>query len=266
MKWTGLFLITLFLSVAKASFENQGSGASNIGLSLSGLASRYPDFSVFTNPSLISGEALVDLFYRNLYGIKELNQISINSEFSISNQPLGIGIMRYGNSIYSETKLALGTSYAIDPTFSLGISIKGYFLQIKNYGDAFSLGFSFSVFYKINDQLQIAAVINDLNEPEIGSSGEKIPVSGILGLSFSPVSDVEILMDAYKEEFFNFAYRFGTRINIISNINLLAGFQDNINSFSAGLELDQTGYAIKYSVDIHPVLNASHALGFKYAF
>jgi len=259
-----LLLITILFSAANASFEKQGVGASNIGLSLSGIASRNTDFSTFTNPALVDGTPVVDLFYRNHFGLKELNQIALNSEFTLLQQALGLGIMRYGNKLYSETEISLATSIHLDPAFYLGLSIDGYFLQIENYGNAFSIGIGISMFYQLNKQIRIAGIINNINEPEMSSSNEKIPVSGILGLSYSPIPDLEILMDSYKEESHDFAYRVGTRIKVLSGINLLAGFKNNINSFSVGLEFNQNSYAIKYSVDIHPVLNASHAIGFRY--
>lgn len=264
MKITFFFIMIVLISTTKASFEKHGSGASNIGLSLSGTASKFPNFSVMTNPSQITGNPAFEFFFYNQYGIKELNQIAINSEFSILNQPMGVGIMRFGNNLYSETELSLGMSFPLYSNFILGLSINTYFLQIKNYGDTYSFGISASICYEVNKMLRIAAIINNLNEPVLGASGEKIPLSAILGLSYSPIQEVEILLDTFKEEFFDFVYRWGIRINVLSNINLLTGFQNSINSFSAGLELNQNSYAIKYSVDIHPELNASHAIGFKY--
>ena len=71
-------------------------------------------------------------------------------------------------------------------------------------------------------------------------------------------------MDVFKEEFFDFDYCVGARIILFPDINLLAGVQNSINSFSLGLELNQNSYAIKYSVDIHPVLNTSHSIGIRY--
>lgn len=261
-----LVAVTLLLSNLYASFEKKGRGASNIGLSMSGIASQSPDFAVFINPSQINGKPAVDLFYRNYFGLKELNQIAINTEFSLFNQPIGFGITRYGNKLYSETEFTFGSSYLLDNSIILGFSVSGYNLEIQSYGSALSFGFNFSILYILNDQLRIAGAISNINEPDLGDSGEKIPITGILGISYSPIQQVEILMDSFKEDYFDFAYRFGARINVISNINILTGFQDDINSFSAGLELIQNSYAIKYSVDIHPVLSASHAIGFKYVF
>ena len=70
----------------------------------------------------------------------------------------------------------------------------------------------------------------------------------------------------YKEDLYDFEYRIGTRILIIKTLYMLAGFQQNINSFSFGIEYFNDIYGIFYSVNVHPVLNLSHALGLSYAF
>ena len=264
MKIFYLSILTALISNAYGAFEKQGIGASNIGLSLSAVASTCPDFTVFHNPALISGDFTADFFYRNYFGIKELNQVGIYSEFTSFDQPIAIGIARFGNNLYSETELVLGTSYKPNDVFSIGLSASVYILRIKNYGDALSFGLNCAVFYRLDEHWGIAATINNFNEPELGTSNEKIPVSGEFGFSYLPVKDAELLLAGYKEEFHEFAYRLGTRIQIIPGIKLLAGFQNYINSFSLGIELNQNNYRIKYSVDIHPVLNASHALGFSY--
>lgn len=262
------FLIILILlnSPIYAAFEKTGNGAGNIGLSLSGVASKTPDFDVFTNPALIRGQNEVSLYYINYYNIKELKQMAINTEFKLFNQPFGLGIMHYGNKIYSETEIIAATSYALHKNIIAGISSNLYYLNIQNYGNAFSFSFNFSILYILNDQFRLAGIINDINEPKLGSSGEQIPLSATFGFSYSPISDIEILVDTFKEDYFDFAYRFGTRIKAISNINILAGFQNKINRFSAGVEINQDKYSIIYSIDIHPVINTSHAIGFKYAF
>lgn len=261
-----VFILFILTSISHAAFEHKNSGASNVGLSLSGIASSSPDFAVFNNPALISGEYSVDLFYRNYFGINELNQIALATELNLFKQPFALGVIRYGNKLYAETEIAFGSSFRIGETVFLGLAVHSNFLEIKNYGSTWTFGLNFAMMYLINDQIRLAGMLSNFNEPEIGASGEKIPLSGSIGLSYLPIPDMELLIDSYKEDYFDFAYRLGTRIKVIKNINILAGFQNSINSFSAGLEILQNNYAIKYSVDIHPVLNASHAIGIKYVF
>lgn len=263
-----IFGASVFLSSnLLASFEQKATGVSHIGLSLAGIASLSGDFQSFINPSLIGTDGKsISLFYKNHFGIKDLNQISLHGQFSIQSWPVGLGVSRFGNKLYSETQLTLASSYAIDEDVIVGASSSIYFLEIKNYSNDWTFGFSLAILYTINSSINIAAVINNLNEPEIGSAKEALPVSGTIGIMYSPLRDIELLFDVYKEDLFDFEYRVGARINVINSINILFGFREEINSFSTGLEYITDGYSIKYGVDIHPVLNVSHALGFSYAF
>ncbi|KAA3610161.1 MAG: hypothetical protein D8M58_06980 [Calditrichaeota bacterium] len=263
------FCVVIFLMVSDllASFEPKAAGVSQTSLSLAGVASLYNNFQSFINPSLLdSTNQSVSFFYKNHYGIKDLNQISLHGEFLANSWPVGFGISRYGNKLYSETQLTFATSYSLSDDIKIGSSSSFYFLNIKNYNSDWTYGFSLSFLYTLSSQINIAAVIQNFNEPKIGSTNEGLPVSATIGLMYSPIPEVELLADAYKEDYFDFEYRIGARINIIKEVGLLIGFRENINSFSTGLEYSASVYSIKYGIDIHPVLNLSHALGLNYAF
>ncbi len=262
-----ILLIFFSVSTLFAAFERKGTGASQIGLSLAGSASFNTSFSSFINPALVGKEKeSVGLFYQNYFGLRELNQISLHTRFSINSWPIGIGISRFGNKLYSETELVVASAYKINDDLIIGAGSSIYFLEIKNYNSSFTVGLSLSLLYSISPQLNIAMVVNNFNEPQIGSAKETIPLSGTLGIMYAPINQVELLFDVYKEDFFDFEYRMAARITVINGINMLLGFRENINSFSAGLEYRTEGYSIKYAIDIHPIINVSHALGFNYAF
>lgn len=257
--------ISLFLfSYCLGSFEKIGTGASSIGLSLSGIASQDNYFTIFSNPAALSSDAKLEAFYRNHYGIKDFDQIALSATFSLNDNPVGLGIQSNGNNLYSETEIIIGSSFRFSNMAMAGISFSLYHLEIKNYGQDAALGIHLAFIYQINNALRVAAVAANINEPVIGQKEHAIPVSGSLGFAYIPIEKTEILLDIYKEDLYNFEYRIGTRIEILENLNLLSGFQDAINSFSAGLEYINNGYGIFYSVDIHPVLNASHAIGLNY--
>jgi len=268
-KYLLAFIISLFLLFSNlvASFEQKGLGVSQVGLSLAGVASANCDFHSFLNPSFIDPDNnSISLFYRNHYGMKEIRQVSLHGQFSIFSWPVGMGISQFGNKLYSETQFTLASSYAINENIIIGVSSSFYFLEIKNYNSDWTYGFSLSALYSINNQLNIAAVINNFNEPQIGSAKEALPVSGTVGIIFSPIRNIELLFDVYKEDFYAFEYRSGARINVVNSINIILGFRNEVNSFSAGFEYVTNSYSLKYGVDVHPVLNVSNALGFNYAF
>ena len=265
-----IFVLFLFLFSMNsyASFENKGSGASFMATSFAGIASPYIDFASILNPAALQFKNSPELsfFYRNFYGLNELNQVALHGNFSLADFPLGCAVSRFGNNLYSESQINLATSYALDESVAIGIAASFYFLDIKNYSSASSLGLSLALIYEINPDLFVTAVVNNFNEPEIGEVKEALPVSGTLAFSFQATEMVELLVDVYKEDRYDFEYRFAAALQVIKDLKIMAGFRERINSFSAGLEYNLAGTAFIYSADFHPTLNFSHAIGIRYAF
>lgn len=260
------FLILLFCTSLFGAFEKKGVGASTVALSLSGVASEEPSFAVFNNVALISNSFSSEMFYRNYYGISGYDLSSIAVSGQLFSLPISMGITRYGTKLFSETELALGVAYELNKNVLIGASTNVYFLNIKNHGNASTLGFSFSMIYILSEQLRIGGLLSNLNEPVIGEVNETLPVSGTIGIAFKPVKQVELLLDVYKEDYHEFDYRVGARIHVMEYFHLLTGFQNSINSFSAGIEFNMDWYSVSYAIDIHPTLSASNAIGFNYVF
>ena len=263
-----LILSLLILSPLQASFEQKGLGANHLALSLAGIASTSTDFAAYLNPALLTMQPSnkASFFYRNYYGMKDINQIALDGSFKLFDMPMGICVNRFGNKLYGETTITASTAYKIDENVSLGIGSSFYFLEIQNYNQAWTFGISIAALYVLNDQLTLATVITNINEPTIGEVKETLPLSAVLGISFKPLKEVELLVDIFKEDRYDFGYRFATRINVLKRINILGGIREQINSFSAGLEYETENYSVSYGADIHPELDISHAIGITYVF
>jgi hypothetical protein len=263
-----LILILVFTQFAGAAFENKRAGISQVGLSMAGVASSKNDFLLLSNSSLLplQKQSSLQLFYKNYYSIKGLDLAGVHYQWRLWEIPLAASFIRYGNKLYSENIFTSGFGYNIGNDLFVGASLSVFHLQIKGYQQTTALGVSISSAYRFNEQLTFALNVNNLNEPKIGQSQEIIPVSGTLGLAFSIFENAEILVDLFKDSFEEFDHRFGLRILALENVTILTGFRSSVNSFSAGLKYSLKSYHIKYAIDVHPVLNMSHAIGFSYDF
>jgi hypothetical protein len=263
-----LLILLAIINPLLASFENKGLGANFMALSLSGIASRSLNFTASLNPAMLHFQqnTKISLFYRNYYGIPDLNQMSIHGTLRIRGLPIGVAFNRFGNKLYGESQLIVGSAYALDDRVIIGLNSSVYFLDIKNYNSAWTYGFSLAALYLINETFTVTAKIENINEPKIGSAKESLPMTGTLGFSVQAVDDVELMVDIYKEDRYDFEYRFAARINVINRFNFMIGFRENINSFSTGIEYATEKYSFTYGADIHPTLNISHGLGMSYAF
>ena len=100
-----LMISIMLYSESSASFEHREQGCEYLSTGSGGIASRITSFAVFNNPAKLAilDNANINLFYRNYYGLKEINQISLTNHFRINSLPVGLGITTYGNKLYRET-------------------------------------------------------------------------------------------------------------------------------------------------------------------
>lgn len=265
-----LCLIITFLlqASAVASFERKDLGSIYIAGGSAGLASLQNDFAVFLNPAQIpySNPAKVELFYKKFFGLEDLNLIALNSTFRLANVPVGLGVSRYGNKLYNETEIRVGSSYQIMDSLSFGVTVNGYMLSIARFGNAAAVGFDLAGYYRINSSLSTAFNIGNLNEPKIGHDKERIPLRLSLGLTYRPLGNIEINADAVKDDRFTFDYRIGMGYQMNSWLTLLGGFKQQTNQFAGGFLLVKSKFYMAYSLEYHPNLNASHGVTVGYEF
>ena len=134
----------LFITAkTRAAFEFKGHGCVFLANGSSGVASQNNTFSIFINPAKIAklNNTNIEIYYRNYFGLKDLNQISLANHLRIGKVPIGFGITRYGNKVYSETEIRVGSAIELSNNINFGISINAYHLKIENYGNAVLLGF-----------------------------------------------------------------------------------------------------------------------------
>lgn len=261
---TGFF----FYSESIASFEHKDQGSENIASGSSGIASYNDAFAVFNNSAKIgfSGNPAINLFYCNYYGLKDINQMSLASHFSIFNLPLGLGISTFGNKLYRETELRTGVNLELIEQIHFGVTLNLYHLDIKNYGSDMCWGFDLAAMKDISEEISMAFVVSNLNEPKIGSANECIPTHFGFGIAYHPVHIIDLNLDIVKDDQFNFDYRFGFRYNANQWLSILCGFRDLINSVSAGLKISNSNYTLNYAFQYHPQLGGTNSMSVGYAF
>ena len=263
--WLILFLL---YSLSLASFENKEQGCESLSSGSGGTASLNSAFAVFNNPSKIglNEKADINLFYKNYYGLGEINQISLANHFHIGTLPLGLGISTFGNKLYRETEIRAGAAIEIVRQVRLGITLNLYQLEIKNYGSAISWGFDLALMKHVSENISMAFVISNLNEPKIGSASERIPAHFCFGMAYQPLNTIGMSLDIVKDDQFNFDYRFGFQYNANRWFSIMCGFRDLVNTVSAGLKISNNEYNLNYACQYHPELGLSNSMSIGYAF
>ncbi len=269
-KFSLIFLVFVLLSVQQgfAAFEDRGFSSHYLARGSTGIAAHDSTFAIFLNPSVLGDSPYrkVDLFYRNFYGLPDLNQIALSVSFPDLIIPIGIGLSQYGGKLYSEMLLRLGTGFLLFPKMHLGLHANGYFLSVQNYGNSQSFGLGISGFYQWNKNLSTGFMIDNVNAPTIGQAREALPITMIVGASYTFTDDLQFHMDIFKEDRSAFDYRLGVEYILSSWLQFSAGFQTEVPIFSTGFALFIAHFDIAYSFQYHGELGVSHSMSVGYEF
>jgi len=263
-----LILIFLLAAPLQAAFENKGTGSMFLAAGSAGIASSDSSFTALINPAGIGllNKNHIDFQFRNFYQVQGLNQITLAGSFRIMDLPLGIGLNSYGNKLYSELETSFIYSHEIVSSFYLGISLNAYWLSIKNYGSASSLGIDLAGYYLISPKLRAAFIVENINEPVIGQVKEKLPAAMTLAAAYKLVESVEVNMDLVKDNRFDFEFRFGVRYKMNRWLGLACGLREQVNTFSGGFFIQKSLIIFSYALEYHQTLGNNHSVSIGYAF
>lgn len=256
-------LIIFFYYVENfAAIENVEIGAEPLSLANAVVAWQNNPYALYYNPAniYIPRNIYIGFTYRSFYGMQELAQINMVTNFRLKNIPLSLGVNRLGNELYQEYQIHSGASYRFTTETALGIGFQYYRLQIANYGNQDSWGINLGIRYTILEDLTLGMFVTNINQPVIGACREKIPQSLSLGLCYLPLRTLRIGFEFYRDIGFDQNYRVGIGYDISKNLTLGLGVDDQTNTFSIGLGLINKWFNFHYGILIHQILGVSHVL------
>jgi len=203
-------IIFLFIGFSLfGSFEKNETGAREQSLGNAIVALNNTPFALFYNPANIQSSASFNVYtsYRNFYGLPGIYQADILANISVYDIGSAFAVSKYGNDLYSEMEIRAGSSYRIAENLSMGMSLQGYFLSIKNYGGAQSWGLNIGLQYDYLEKLSIGAFITNINNPKIGSVQEELPQTFSLGFKYNLIERATLfLIVVFNSGFFCFPY------------------------------------------------------------
>lgn len=267
MTRTALFLL-FALSFAHGAFEPGKKPCAYLARGSSGIAVEGMESGFMINPSLLAlkGESHISLFYRNYYGLPQLNEIAMAFKWNVFHLPFGFFVSQFGDKNYHEQELYFATSWSPFENFSLGISVSLYFLRIKNYGQSVAFGNKLAFRYKLLPHLNFATTIGNLNEPKLNHKRGEIPVYFISGFEFLPIKSISISFDIFKDNRFDFDFRYGLGYQLNSYFEFLVGFRQQVHTFTSGIQIKKAMFHVNYAFEIHPDLGFSNAFEVAYVF
>lgn len=257
-----LLIILVFSVDSFAALENIEIGAEPLSLGNAMVAWQNNPYALYYNPAnlYISRKIYVGFTYRSFYGLYELTQLNMVTNFSINKIPLSIGINCYGDKLYQEYQLHSGISYRITNESALGIGFQYYHLQIANYGSRSSWGINMGISYTVIECFKLGMFVTNINQPVIGECREKIPQSLSLGFFYLPLCSLKIGFDLYRDIRFDQSYRVGIAYDVSKILSIGMGIDDQTNTFSIGMGLENKWFDFHYGILFHQILGVSHVL------
>lgn len=266
MKYNFKYFVIFLLSCYSlfASFEKKEAGAREQSLGNAIVALGNSPFALLYNPANIHSIASFNVYtsYRNFYALPGIYQADIVANTSIYGIGAAFAVSKYGNDLYSEMEIRTGGSYNIVENLSLGMSLQGYILSIKNYGDAQSWGLNLGIQYEYLEKLSFGAFITNINNPQIGSAKEELPQTFSLGFKYSMVERATLFFELFRDVKHEQDYRGGFEYEPYDKIFLRVGVMDNTNTYSFGVGSSIGFLKFDYALIDHSVLGISHAITF----
>jgi hypothetical protein len=264
MKYNFKYFVVFLLSCTTvwAAFDKKESGAREQSLGNAVVAMHNSAFALIYNPANIQSASAFNVFtsYRNFYGVPEIYQADIIANTAVYNIPVAIAVSKYGNDLYAETEISAGGSYKIYDNLSLGISLQGYFLSIKNYGESQSWGINLGIQYNYLESLSIGAFVSNINQPTIGSIKEDLPQTFALGFQYRLMEKGTLYLELFRDVKHEQDYRAGFEYQLFEQLFLRMGIMDNTNTYSFGLGSSFGFMHFDYALLNHSILGVSHVI------
>ena len=268
-KYCGKFLtivIILTFLTPKRSFviaQDLPVGARSLGMGGAYVALANTSDALFLNPgglSQIDGTHIT-IFYQKPFGLEDVNFGSAAASISIWKTRLNFGVTTFGNNLFNEQTFSLAFSHHYQRRIFYGVAVRYKSISIENHGSSGTFGLDLGFVVPISRQLSWGFLTKNINRPNIGSD-EELPQSFKSGLSVSPVADLIVNFEIFKDVRFPEEIRFGVEFQPIQKLALRTGTATNPSRFSAGFGVSVNQFTIDYAFFTHNDLGLTHQFSF----
>jgi hypothetical protein len=202
----------------------------------------------------------------NRFGIAGLQSMAAGAVLPLRYGNFGLSVQKLGDALYSEQIAGLAFSHKISHV-QLGIKANYVQIHVGDLGTKGALVMEFGGVATITPQLSFGAHVYNLNQAKLARyQDERIATLMKTGLSYKPISQLMLNLEAQKDMDFPAMVKAGVEYEIVKNFYLRSGISTKpyINYF--GLGLHKKRFHFDYALRTHAALGLSHHLSVTLAF
>lgn len=229
---------------------------------------RSDAFSVFNNSAGLAniGGFSVGAYAENRFLVADINLIGLGAALPTKSGTFGVGLFRYGNQSYNETKVKFGYGRLLAEKLSIGASFEVNSIGIEEYGSNFNFTFDLGFQYNVLENVRIGGnIYNPLRVQLTDNDLDKLPTIITFGATFQPSEKVAIHLEVQKNMDYIASFRGGMNYRLLEVLSLQAGFVSDPNMATAGFGIHLQGLQINIAGTWHPSLGYTPHLGVHYA-
>lgn len=211
------------------------------------------------------------LGYNSRFMLKELSDRYLSFAMPLGKEKgvIGLNLSQFGYSQFNITKAGVGFARRFGPDFSVGLQFDAIHAGTADemYGSATAFTFEGGFQYRLNDKISLGSAIFNPVQVELNeNTGEQLPASISLGMTFTPDKVLMLSADVVKEQYEPASLRAGFRYSMGETFCLRAGFSTGPFIVSGGAGIKFNTLMIDISTAYHQVLGISPAITISYAF
>lgn len=225
-------------------------------------------YAMFNNISGIAKveELAIALSFENRYGISSFNTVGMGIILPKNWGTTTVNIFKFGDNLYSEHKIGLGYAHNLG-MISLGTQINYIQYFIEGYGTNGAIVIEFGGIAEIIPELIFGAHIFNVFQSKISNNDqEHISTNLKAGLSYRPINQLMINIEAVKDVLYKTSYRAGIEYEIISKFFIRSGFSIGNKHGYHGIGFWPGRLQIDYTLSNNFQLGFSHQASLAFRF
>lgn len=265
----GYFLILVLLLGSSRSGRAQSSTEGEArAAALGGAATALTHTPTgYANPAswaTFSGRA-VSFFAFEAFGLSALRLATAAYVEPTALGTFAAGARTFGFDDYRETHLhvgfARGFSLGATRRFHFGLSLRYYRVSIPNYGKAGALGVGLGGLVEVWPSVQVGFQATNIHVPKFAGR-EELARTLALGLGYTPIEHVLVVLDVYKDVRFPLSMRAGVEVQPVAAFLLRIGATTEPSRFTTGVGVRLGKLVVDVAGERHAVLGWSPAVSF----